>query len=228
MYTAAQIIEQARRTTGTDSVMTQFSDANLLTELNLAYHDIERWAVGSFNGDLWFLEYLSDTIADQWRYQLWNFDKIKELGIKWDSTQTKFEELKRLETEYSEYLDDSNLVGTDKYFDIDGNYITLYPAPTEWVLQGLYAKVIWTLPDITVTATSDEVFPNCLYKNDFQELVIWGMRPRLYMLKGQLNEAQLARQDLDYQKWEVASKIRSNPWIQPSRRRSSLDHHFMR
>lgn len=215
---SAQIIQQARLTTGTDASMTGFSDVDLEPILNLAYHDVWDWAVASFEEDLFYAEYKTDTVVSQAKYQInASFQKIMELWIKWDST-SEYEVITQTEETYR--------VGENKYYDIQGDYITLSKAPEYAVVEWLYVKVVTALTDITSASIDAQVFPWCMYKPELQKLLVRSLRPRLYMLKWQINEKQVADWDYEREKDKAKMLIRSQNGIKPTRRRSSLDSYF--
>lgn len=216
---SAQVIQQARLTTGTDASMTGFSDVDLEPILNLAYHDVWDWAVASFDEDLFYAEYKTDTVVSQAKYQInASFQKIMELWIKWDSTRD-YEVITQTEETYR--------VDWNNYYDIQGDYITLSTAPEVAVTEWLYVKVVTALTDITASSTDAQVFPWCMYKAELQKLLVRALRPRLYMLKWQINEKQFADNDYESEKEKTKLIIRSQNGIKPTRRRSSLDSHFM-
>jgi hypothetical protein len=193
--TIADIIQLSRDITNTSESMTGCSDIQILRLLNIVYHKIEDRIISEI--DEWFFidSYSINTIANQSRYELiWStwvqawFKKIKEISIKWNSSQQFYESIKQKRAENEDWSDDYQKVNGDKCYDIIWEKIDIYPSPIESVGWWLLVKVILNLPDLVEWWAEETIFPwHSQLRNRHHLLSLW-VAPYIYRMKWQTNE----------------------------------------
>lgn len=160
------IFSYARSRSYTDAVG-KFTDANLLTFLNVRYHKIEN-AISQLKEDYFYDILTANVVANQQRYTLksstssaeW-VKKIINTYIKWSSsdqyptklslwnTDTDSRSLEEISAEQSK---------DDWFYMVRGSEIIIYPTPLNSVGNGLTQEVIVNLKDLATTSVEADVF----------------------------------------------------------------------
>lgn len=225
---ATTILSLARDLTNTSSNMTNLDDVSLTDYLNMEYHWVEDWINSSYKDDLFQATYKTDTVLDQYQYTIpSNFKKVQEVLVKWKSTDQYYDVLDRIESDYVKWSDDKQASWSKRFYDLQGSTIDIFPAPEEWVTDGLKVKCVVNLDDITYLSTSTNIFPNCRFANQLKRVLVYRMRVLLYRLKGELDKVGLAIQELEREKKEVLKMIRSQEVRKVKSDYRALDSYFM-
>lgn len=225
---ALTILSLARDLTNTSSDMTNLDDVSLTDYLNMEYHAVEDWINSSYKDDIFQETYKTDTVLDQTQYLMpANFKKVQEVSVKWNSTDTYYDVLDRIESDYVKWGDDKQAVSGRRFFDIQGSTIDIFPAPEEAITDWLKVKCIVNLDDITYNSASTDIFPNCMHSNALKRVLVYRMRVLLYRLKGELDKVGLAMQELQREQKEVIKMVRSLEVVQPKKGWRHLDNYFM-
>ena len=208
--------------------MTNLDDTSLVPHLNLQYHELEDWAVSNYRDDLFWNEKKTDTIEDQYKYQLdWTFKKLQEVKILWKSDDTYYDVLSRIESDYVAWWDDQQAEGGRKFYDIQWDYLCIFPSPKESVTDWVIVKSIVNLVDITSTSLSADIYPSCRFAVQLQGLLMYRMRVVMYMLKGEQQNQQVALQESQIKEWEVLKMMRGLETEQNTIGVRPLDNYYM-
>jgi hypothetical protein len=203
--TVPEILQYSRETTNTSSSMTNLSDASLLPYLNMVYKTVvgtiidrvgEAYFVGRFSDDLvaWQARY-------QWRestsIQAW-FKNIQELTVKRDTTDDNYQVLKQRDNR-DDYVSDTqeatDLSTANGYYEIEWQYLRIYPTPLNTVTDGIQVRVTKNVIDLVVDWAETTIFPDHTELRGYHDILMYWLRPIIYQIKGQINEKNDAKQE---------------------------------
>jgi len=196
----ADIMTMARLDSNTSSSLTWLSDAELIKDVNIIYHEIENRLVDEIYDNLFYTEFTTNLVASQYRYQLptsnwWNtgLKKILEVWVKYKADQTNYEPVRQKRSSRVSWFDDSSRSAWDRFYDLVWEYIDIYPQPLENVTDWLFIKWVADLPDLTTTTGESDVFPWQPNLRQYHYLIVDWLKERIYRKKWETNEANNAR-----------------------------------
>ena len=227
--TVSQIISFLR--TQTNVSVWQLSDAELLSYINIAYHDLENAIQRYVKEDFFWNRYTTDVVANQWEYMLKNPDwttigmkKLKRVEIKYwanDSFRTvvKADTLNNYnnsEDWLANYVNKSTPIYT-----LSDNSVFLFPTPWENVTDWLVLYTINSLIDLTTSWTEADIFPWYWTLRDFHHTIAEWARQYVFKAKGQLNEKNDAKNEYEMEKQKMISILNGRievpvEWTLPS------------
>jgi len=218
MTAVNDLITLSRTLTNTTS--TQVSDADVLTYMNIVYHDLEEAIVAQVNED-YFYDYLTtDSVIDQSEYQL----KTSTATVEWvkkllwvsvkqkvaDSVYIKYRlnDLWSLDRDLQYYED--NQSSWDPFFVIQEDSIFLFPTPDEVVTDWVKIHVIVNLVDLAAWWAETTV----MIPRQWHHLIAIWVKQYIYMARNLINEKNDAKNEYETEKLKFINAL-SERYVNP-------------
>ncbi len=145
-----------------DANSTDWADADLNEILNLAYTKVQKTIFKSFPEAHLSWDYLDLTNAVSW-YPLPEHFAFSHVAVKSSSSDTVWTTLAP-----KDYADIKSLAGTTQYFTRKGQWIGIFPAPTETITDGI--QIVHT----PVMTMSDDAEVPKIKVPVHEAIVLWG------------------------------------------------------
>lgn len=195
----------------------RFTDAALLPFAQIARHEIENSIITRVDEDYFYKIFKVNTVANQNEYSFqstnWiqlGMKKILSVGIKYKTTDVYYKSIDPCPTNnFTKYIDELRKTNPAwlSFYTLKNSSLYIYPEPTEIVSNWLMVEAIVTLPDLTITSTDDEIFPNSELRDYHYIIALW-IAPYIHKILKQANDAQYA--DNEYRK--SIEKMVSEVW----------------
>lgn len=205
---AASIFTMARELAGNVSATNpSFTDANLLKYAQIARHEIENSIITNVDEDFFYRTFKVNTVANQSEYNFQTststqigMKKILSAGIKYTSNDIYYKPINPCPTNnFDKYIDELRATNNESqaFFTIKNSSIFIYPSPKESITNGLTVEAIVTLPDLTITSTESDIFPNSELR-DYHYVIALGIVPYIHKILKQWTDMNIA--NAEYQK----------------------------
>ena len=205
------IFARARRLVNVNSV--QWTDADMLLDANVIYHDIIETIANAVWEDLMIRAFWADTVTGQTWYDLqeatalitWH-KKIKRVSVQYSSTDTYPKVLNEvsqnglpLSLEY--YAE--NTAPADAFFFLNWNKIHIFPAPSEDIIEAIEIKSAITPIDlVNWWAEALNLIPR-----QFHDTLVQGMIQFELQHLGKINEKNDAINNYERLKNDLVTKL---------------------
>lgn len=212
--TITQLIDLIRKQCYVES--NQMDDDELITYLNLAYHDIENTIVTNVNEDFFYQQWKTNMVDNQSEYTfepssataLW-FKKILQVEVKRTTDQEYYD---KLEHENIQLFDSARDVlqasQAPWFYDLKDSSIFLYPTPDENVVDWLRVSWVINLIDLNDTDTAETfIFPDHSDLRQFIPMLAMGAKPYVYQARGLIDLKNDAKSEYAYAKKEMVKQL---------------------
>jgi len=153
-----EIFARARRLINVNS--TQWTDIDLLIDVNVAYHDMLETIINRVAEDFFNTTFTADTVIWQSGYDLqiadatteW-YKKVKRISVKYKSTDEYFTVLKEVAFNWLELSKEyyaENTSPADAFYYLDWNQVMIFPEPSEEIVGWIRIETSVTAIDLVV------------------------------------------------------------------------------
>ena len=223
-YTTAEIIQKARDLTG--MVSGEVSDAKVLEFINIEYPKILN-RVYFRNKNYWYDEWTTALVAGQSKYSLkkaveadisthvpWVYGQcdISKIEIKYETAQQYFGVA--TQTDAMNYTTDLQYFADTQpkdqpFYILYIDYFEIYPTPTVTVANGLKMTGTKSPYKLTLDTTTgcwwssvDDLLPE-----QYQDILVWAIRPHMFRYRKQRNDVRQAEMDLQQKELDMVYNI---------------------
>lgn len=205
------IFTRARRLANVNS--TQWTDGDILEDLNIIYHDLCETIINEVSEDFFIKEFNTDTVIWQRAYDLqeatsiqtWH-KKIKKVYVKFSANDTYYTELKEVSFNWLrddlDYYSD-NTPTAEAFFFLKWNQIVIFPSPSEEIINWLIVESSITPIDLVAWWAEWTI----LIPRQFHNIIVQGMLQYIFAHLIKIWEKNDAINDYERLKNDMVSEL---------------------